>query len=324
MRFSAAKMNSITDVAGVSVGHLTIDAGDVQTGATVIVPYPLPVRDRKLFIGSFSGGHSPSWTSMQVAADFGTFSSPILLCNSTTVGIAYDALITHGHQRADDLPTDNAWPPLAIGIDDGFLNDLRQRPLSHDGILDLIESANDEPLACGSVGIGRGLCAVGGKGGVGDASRVINVNSEEVVVGALVAANGGYSFDEKRMKSPRSLAPSTVLIVATSAPLLPEGLSALAETCLRGLDELIDWDAEEKQLALAFSTSNTIDHAFEDEFRLKPVRQLRGSRLHEVLEMGVDAARAALVRAVAEAEPVVGRKGRTLERVDTSRWIDRK
>ncbi len=312
----AALKNSITDVSGVSVGHLTIDAGEVHTGVTLIVPYPRSVQDCKLFIGSFSGGNSQAWTGRQVAADFGTFSSPIVLCNVTTVGIAYDALITYGHLRADDLPTDNAWPPLVIGIDDGYLNDLRQRTISHDAILDLIKSAKDEPMACGSVGIGRGLCALGGKSGIGDASRIIKLGDEDAVIGVLAVANGGHLLNEKNANAPHSLAPSTVLIIATSAPLLPEGLSALAEACMRSLDELIDWDAEDKQLALAFSTSNTIDHAFENEFHLKPVRQHFHSHLSEILEVGAEAARAAFLRALSEAEPVTGRKGRRLERVE--------
>lgn len=311
--------NSITDVSGVSVGHLTVDVGDVQTGVTVIVPYPLSVRDRKLFIGSFASGNWQAWTGRQVAADFGTFSSPIVLCNSTTVGIAYDAMISYGHQRAEDLPIDNAWPPLVIGIDDGYLNDLRQRTVSHDAIFDLIKSAKDEPMACGSVGIGRGLCALGGKGGVGDASRTNKLDDEEIVVGVLAVANGGYLRDEKNPSIPRSLMPSTVLIIATSAPLLPEGLSALAEACMRSLDELIDWDADDKQLALAFSTSNTIDHSFEDEFHLKPVRHHLHSHLNGILNAGADAAQAAFRRAIDEAELVVGRKERKLEKVNLSK-----
>ena len=312
--------NSITDVAGVSAGNLTIDVGEVQTGVTVVAPYPLSVRDCKLFIGNFSGDNSASWTGRQVAADFGTFSSPIVLCNSTTLGIAYDALITYGHQRADDLPTDNAWPPLVIGIDDGYLNDLRQRTISHNAILDLIKSAADAPMKCGSVGIGRGLCALGGKGGVGDASRVIKLGDEDAVVGVLAVANGGHLLIEKNANASRSLSSSTVLIIATSAPLLPAGLSALAEACMRSLDELIEWDAEDKQLALAFSTSNTIDHAFEDEFHLKPVRQYFHDQMNKILGAGAEATRAAYFRALTEASAVSGQKGRRVERVDLDKF----
>jgi D-aminopeptidase len=41
------------------------------------------------------------------------------LCNATTIGIAYDALVSFGHAREQDLPIDNAWPPIVIGLDEG-------------------------------------------------------------------------------------------------------------------------------------------------------------------------------------------------------------
>jgi L-aminopeptidase/D-esterase-like protein len=135
----------------------------------------------------------------------------------------------------------------------------------------------------------------------------------------LVVANGGILADPKGANTPRSLAPSTVSIIATSAPLLPEGLSVLAESCMSSLNRLIEWDAEDKQLALAFSTSNTIDHSFDDQFRLKPVRQYLNSHLSEISNSGAEAARAAFLRALTEAEPVTGRKGRRVERIDVSR-----
>ncbi len=310
--------NSITDVVGVGVAHLTVDAGEVQTGATIILPYPPAVRDRKLFIGSFASGNWQAWTSRQVAEDFGTFSSPIVLCNVSTVGIAYDAMITYGHQRALDLPIDNAWPPLVIGIDDGYLNDLRQRRLAHDDFLTLVKSTNDGPMPCGSVGIGRGLCALGGKGGVGNASRVVTLSDEYKMIGVFIAANGGRLKHDAESVSVCSLTPSTVLIVATDAPLLQGDLCALAEASLRGLDEIIDWGPDDRQLALAFTTGNFIDEAFEEKFRLKPVRWQRLD-LRNLFDVGAEAAQAALRRALAEAEPVSGRRGRRVGKVDTSR-----
>ncbi|HSN99354.1 MAG TPA: P1 family peptidase, partial [Candidatus Nanopelagicales bacterium] len=89
---------SLTDVRGVHVGHFTVDEGEIQTGLTVILPYPHPVRHRKLFLAGASSGGGGDWTGLEVAEDFGTFASPIVLCNATTVGIAYDALITRGHR----------------------------------------------------------------------------------------------------------------------------------------------------------------------------------------------------------------------------------
>jgi D-aminopeptidase len=300
--------NSITDVPGVQAGHFTLPDGDIQTGVTVILPYPLSVKNRKLFIGSFASGNWNEWTGLQVAQDFGTFSSPIVLCNATTIGIAYDALISFGHERDQDLPIDNAWPPIVIGLDDGYLNDLRQRRVTHDEVLQTIKQANDGAVFCGSIGIGRGQCALGAKGGVGDASRSVKIGEQENTLGVLIAANGGTL--EQNTSQIASVTPSMVLIVATDIPLMPEQLRQLAEAALRGLDPIVHFADGTQQLALAFSTSNTIDGAFERRFQLFKARMPSMEMLAEIESAAGACSRAALRRALENAETVVGRKGR--------------
>jgi D-aminopeptidase len=302
--------NSITAVPGVQVGHFTLADGEIQTGVTVILPYPLSIRNRKLFIGSFASGNWNEWTGLHVAQDFGTFSSPIVLCNATTIGIAYDALISFGHEREMDLPIDNAWPPIVIGIDDGYLNDLRQRKVTHDDVLRTIQQASDHAMGCGSVGIGRGLCAFGGKGGVGDASITVSVDEKEYVLGVFMAANGGVPARQENALSPASVTPCFVLVIATDAPLIPEQLRQLAEATLRGLDEIIRFDGRDQQLALAFSTSNTIDNAFAETFQLFKEHVIGDEQMEHVFAAAGGCCRAALRRALENAEKVTGRKGR--------------
>lgn len=307
--------NSITDVAGVHAGHFTLADGEVQTGVTVILPYPLSVRHRKLSIGSFASGNWNEWTGLHVAQDFGTFSSPIVLCNATTIGIAYDALISFGHEREADLPIDNAWPPIVIGLDDGYLNDLRQRHVTHDDVLHTIKQASDGAVACGSVGIGRGLCALNAKGGVGDASRVVKIGEQEYVLGVLIAANAGAQALAENSRQAVSLVPSLIAIVATDVPMLPEQLRQLAEAALRGLDSVVHFDDGTQQLALAFSTSNTIDGAFAERFQLFKQRLPSPKRLNSVFGAAGACCRAALYHALEEAEPVFGRKNRQVTRL---------
>ncbi len=301
--------NSITDISGVQVGHFTLAEGEIQTGVTVILPYPLNVRNRKLFIGSFASGGWNEWTGLHVAQDFGTFSSPIVLCNTTTVGIAYDALISFGHQREEGLPIDNAWPPIVIGIDDGYLNDLRRRRITHDNILQTIHSAKNQSAENGSVGIGRGLCAFGGKGGAGEASSMIDMNGANFTIGALVAANGGKTFHDGESAA-KNLTSSFVIILATDAPLLPEQLRGLAEAAVRGLDE-VSLEFSDRQLALAFSTSNTIDQAFSDSFQLFKEKRWADELLSPLFDAAAAVSRAALANGLRAATPVTGRKGRT-------------
>lgn len=301
--------NSITDISGVHVGHFTLSDGDIQTGVTAILPYPLAVRNRKLFIGSFAGGNWHEWTGLHVAQDFGTFSSPIVLCNATTVGVAYDALISFGHERDEGLPIDNAWPPVVIGLDDGYLNDLRQRRVTHDDVLRTIKDASPNAVAGGSIGIGRGLCALGAKGGIGDASCTFALGEQEFVLGVLVAANGGMAARDSRALVQASANPSFIVIVATNLPLLPEQLRQLAETALRGLDRVVHFDDRTQQLALAFSTGNTIDGAFEKRFQVFKERLPGHEQLASVFMEAGRCCRAALRRTLENAAAVTGRKG---------------
>lgn len=301
--------DSITAVPGVHVGHVTLSAGEIQTGATAILPYPLTVRDRKLFLGSFAGGGWQEWTGLHVADDFGTFSSPLVLCNATTVGIAYDALISFGHRREPGLPIDNAWPPVVIGLDDGYLNDLRQRRITQDDVLNMIHGAQSHAAGNGSLGIGRGLCAFGGKGGVGEAARLVTSNGADFIVGALVAANGGKAMNAQTQRA-RNLTSSFVVIVATDAPLLPEQLRGLAEAAMRGCHEF-EWDPLDRQLALAFSTSNTIEGAFHDSFQLFKLKHWAEEFLSRLFAAAAAASRAALLNGLRAATAVTGRKGRT-------------
>jgi D-aminopeptidase len=246
---------------------------------------------------------------LHVAQDFGTISSPIVLCNATTVGIAYDALISFGHKRDPDLPIDNAWPPIVIGIDDGYLNDLRQRRVTHDDVLQTIAQAGGSAVVCGSIGIGRGLCALGKKGGLGDASRSVKVGEQEYVLGVFLAANGGKKIDEQDNASAVSVMPSLVLIIATDVPLMPEQLRQLAEAAVQGVNDIVNVDATQ-QLALAFSTGNTIDGAFERRFRLFKERVPVAEQLPGIFAAASESARAALRRALESAEAVTGRRGR--------------
>ncbi|AKT37579.1 uncharacterized protein CMC5_017200 [Chondromyces crocatus] len=325
---------SITDVAGVLVGHVTLDEGDVQTGVTAILPYPSSVRHRKLFVGDAATGEGISQTGIQVGEDFGVLSSPIVLCNATTVGIAYDALISRGHQRDTELPVDDAWPPVVIGLDDGYLNDQRKRRIAHDDVLRAVEQATDQAVPWGSVGIGRGLCALGGKGGVGGASRRVEVPGGGLTVGGLCAANGG-----RLQESPgeagaegaarggagqggadtaaRSLTPGFVLVMATDAPLLPEQLRLVAEAALQALARVVPASGLESRRVLAFSTANAIDGSLrKGSPSVYPARRLGDEALGRLLGATGDVARQALGRALVEATAVTGRRGRTLAPLD--------
>ena len=178
------KLNSISDVEGTKVGHVDIGDDGLRTGITAVVP-PGQDKRRKLFIGRYGVKDWDGMTGLSVAEDFGTFSSPIVLTSSASIGIVYDACITYGHKREHGLPIDAGWPPVVIGLDDSYLNDPeKEREIKEDILFECFQKAQGEKVEEGDVGIGRGLCAFGLKVGIGQSSRKV----QGCTVGILVAS----------------------------------------------------------------------------------------------------------------------------------------
>jgi hypothetical protein len=79
-----------------------------------------------------------------VLDEFGTFSSPVLLCHPANLGRVYDAGLTLAHRRDAELPIDAGWPPLCVGTEalpEGLASDWRERLLSA-----LASASPDVPL----------------------------------------------------------------------------------------------------------------------------------------------------------------------------------
>ena len=73
------KLNSITDVRGVKVGHLTLNKGDIKTGVTVIMPGEDNIFQSKLLSGiEVINGFGKSTGQMQIN-ELGTLETPIVL-----------------------------------------------------------------------------------------------------------------------------------------------------------------------------------------------------------------------------------------------------
>src|SRR5262245_34211013 len=81
-------LNAITDVAGVRVGHATIDDGDLHTGVTAIVPPAVPVPGA-VFTGN---GYGKLVGTTQVD-ELGVLETPILLTATLSVFRVADALV---------------------------------------------------------------------------------------------------------------------------------------------------------------------------------------------------------------------------------------
>ena len=258
--------NGITDVKGISVGHCAIAESGLVSGVTVVWPYPAGVEKRMLFVGKWSAIFGDDMTGLGVAEDFGTFSSPIALVPSAAVGRAYDGLIQHGIGRDPGLSTSTGWPPVVIGVNDSVLNPPATSfaVFREDHLEQAMKNLEVDEVSEGSVGVGRGLCAFGLRGGVGTSSRVLQSDEQEFTVGAFTAANGGeagdlcidrYPIDTNRRDVFEQRPRSFVALIATDAPLIPLQCRQLALRAISGLYRvgLISARTDEG-IAIAFST----------------------------------------------------------------------
>ena len=80
--------------------------------------------------------------------------------------------------------------PVVGETNDGYLSDIRARPVTALHVLGALSGAAAGPVAEGTVGAGTGMSALGFKAGIGTASRTLSLaDGWSGTVGALVQAN---------------------------------------------------------------------------------------------------------------------------------------
>ncbi|QBI39906.1 P1 family peptidase [Burkholderia pseudomallei] len=184
-------LRSIADVAGVTVGHATLDARGVQTGVSVVRPHAGDVyRDKVPAAAAVINGFGKSIGLVQVD-ELGVLETPLALTNTFGVGALAQAQIRAAIDANPQIG--RAWPsvnPLVFECNDGYLNDLHAFAVTPAHYAQALADAR-RAFARGAVGAGRGMSCFDLKGGIGSASRVVRAAGEAWTVGALVLANFG-------------------------------------------------------------------------------------------------------------------------------------
>ena len=183
--------NSITDVPGVSVGQTTIIKGEsIRTGVTAILPHNGNLFREKVPGSVYVGNGFGKLVGSTQVNELGEIETPILLTSTLSVPKVGDFLIDYmlslpGNENAQSIN------PLVAETNDGFLNDIRGRPISRDDVFNAIKSARGGPVEEGSVGAGTGTVAFGWKGGIGTSSRKLSERLGGYTIGVLVQTNFG-------------------------------------------------------------------------------------------------------------------------------------
>ena len=228
--------NAITDVPGVRIGHTTVRRPpEVHTGVTAIDAGATP--QAPLPAGFFSGNGYGKFIGSTQLAELGVIESPIVLTGTLSAFRAADALVDWMLAR-EDCRDIRSFNPVVGECNDGYLSDIRARPVTHADVLSAIDSASAGPVAEGGVGAGTGMCALGFKAGIGTSSRLVDLGGTTANLGALVLANfGGTLRLDARVVAPPSVDTdgSCVIVVATDARVDARQLTRLARRAVFGL-----------------------------------------------------------------------------------------
>lgn len=316
--------NAVTDVEGVAVGHQTIaDEQAVNTGATVVRPHEGVVFDQPVPAGAFVlNGFGKSTGFMQLR-ELGELETPIALTNTLDVGTAASAVVDHALDAAGrDVRSVN---PLVLECNDGYLNDIRGRHVC-DADVHAALDATSETVRRGAVGAGRGMTAFGRKGGIGTASRRVEVAGDSRTVGVLVLANFGRLRDLRVGGVPvgrhlvetddaddaRSGDGSVAMVVATDATLDARQLGRVAKRAPLGMARTGGYAHHGSgDLSVAFSTAGVST----DESR-RDAEAVPDGALDEVFVGAADAVEEAILDALVAAETTRGRNDHVVRALD--------
>src|SRR5512138_2746494 len=242
-------LNTITDVSGVKVGHITlIEGDDIRTGVTAILPHGGNLLQDKVPAAIVVGnGFGKLMGSTQVE-ELGEIETPIVLTNTLSVPRAAEALLdwTLTQKGNESVRSVN---PVVGETNDGVLNNIRKISVTKEHVIHAIEQAASGPVPEGGVGAGTGTVCFGWKGGIGTSSRFLPEKLGGYTVGALVQTNFGgilqidgipvgkksgqyYLREEVDKDSPDG---SIMIVLATDAPLSDRNLKRLAQRGLAGL-----------------------------------------------------------------------------------------
>lgn len=328
--------NAITDVQGVEVGHSTIIAGQgenklgkgpVRTGVTAI--FPRGKQFSPVYANWYSLNGNGEMTGTTWVTESGFLETPVMITNTNSVGVVRDAVLkwyvdTNWYGDQDWWYT----YPVVGETYDGFLNDIYGFHVKESHVREAIDNAKSGPVEEGNVGGGTGMLTLGFKGGIGTASRVVQVGGKPYTLGALVQSNFGakrnlhiagvpVGWELRDTLNTEFHAPpsnrrqegdgSIIVILATDAPLLPHQLKRIAHRIALGVGQVGGRGSNGSgDIFLAFSTANK--NAFNRD-STTTVQTLPNDRITPLFEATVEAVEEAIVNAMVTAETMEGIHG---------------
>ena len=319
-RLESGPRNLITDVPGVLVGHCTLDAGPVQTGVTAVLPHGDNCFQQKVPAAChIINGFGKSLGLVQVE-ELGQLETPILLTNTLSVGTVWTALARHMLVQNPAIGRETGTVnPVVMECNDGYLNDIRGMHVQEAHAQAALAAASGD-FDQGAAGAGRGMRCHGLKGGIGSASRVMEIEGASYTLGALVLSNHGQLSDLTIAGQPvggglaatlQANPPdkgSVIVVLATDLPLSAAQLKRLCRRAEAGLSRTgANMGHGSGEIVLAFSTARRVLHDDVNAFR--SLQELNEKHIDLAFRAVAESVEEAVLRSLYHAQSVTGRDG---------------
>ncbi|HEV2352523.1 MAG TPA: P1 family peptidase [Terriglobia bacterium] len=324
-------LDAITDVKGVEVGNTTLISGSgklvvgqgpVRTGVTAILPRGKGSTDQ-VFAGWFTLNGNGEMTGTTWVEESGFLEGPVMITNTHSVGVVRDSVIAWRVAHGQPADSEYWWSlPVVAETYDGYLNDVNGFHVKKDDVFKALESAASGPVPEGNVGGGTGMICYEFKGGIGTASRKLDVKGGGYTVGVLVQCNcgsrdlltiagvpvgkeiPGNKVWAKALGPEHADTGSIIIVVATDAPLLPNQLKRLARRASLGLARTGSISSNGSgDIFIAFSTANP---GASKPAGLRHLTMVPNDEMGPLFEATVESTEEAIVNALVAAETMTG------------------
>lgn len=330
------KLNAITDVKGVTVGHETIIEGDsIRTGVTAILPHLGNVFQNKVPAAIYIGNGFGKLAGYSQVKELGNIETPIILTNTLSVAAATEGLITYtlNQEENSNVRSVNS----VVGeTNDSWLNDIQGRHVTEQHVLKAIANAKDGAVKEGNVGAGTGTICFGYKGGIGTSSRMLPKTLGGFTVGVLVQTNFGgvleingvpiakelqkYPFKDKILNDADG---SCMIVVVTDAPLNARNLERLAKRAMLGLAKtggIASNGSGDYVIAVSTAKENLIPYQSDSMFNKK--NEVRNDDMSPLFLATIESTEEAILNSLFAAETMTGRDGHSIESLPINKVLE--
>ena len=321
--FETGRYNAITDVPGVTVGHVTLIEGDsVRTGVTAIVPHQGNIFRQKVPAAIYVGNGFGKLVGVTQVSELGNIETPVILTNTLSVAAGIEGVVRYTLMQPGN-EQERSVNAVVGETNDGRLNDIRGMHVTPQMVIDAISGAHGGPVEQGCVGAGTGTICFGFKGGIGTSSRVLPASLGGYTIGVLVQTNyggileiDGVQVGQKLQKhdfinhvrKTENVDGSCMMVVITDAPLDSRNLERVAKRAMMGMAKtggIASNGSGDYVIALSVAPGNLIDS------RAKTITStvLANGEMSSIFAATIEATAEALWNSLFMADSMTGRNG---------------